>query len=372
MLLMIDKHFREAPFTWKQRVAFWAAFLYYMSSAALLFTGPFPTLTMMWFFPQQVYPRNYLVILPSIAATLFAFPMLTSGWRPTIYRVCVINSCCHLYAIWYAIRGRVADWVPTGASRGKDLVPVVVSRILRTWIVTEQTLLWSSLALRLHEFGWRPYWATLALSRVPAVHARAADDMHAGTPAGRLRGCGRHAGGGSMSTRRRRGAAHPAGTPAARPDDASQKERPDEASRKRRQVRPLRAVIAAAVVIVLAAIIVAVRRHNPRPLSPPRRRAPSRISPAPTWGCTRPTFLSYDGVTAFTTAPGSSPTWSCTTAGGLSHSASVSPRPRPARRGAARSDGAERLNLAAIAAGKYDGYLSQYAAAVRPITTRSS
>lgn len=164
MLLMIEKHFREAPFTWKQRAAFWAAFLYYMSSAALLFTAPFPTLTMMWFYPQQVYPRNYLVILPSIAATLFAFPMLTSGWRPTIYRVCIINSCCHLYAIWYAIRGRVADWVPTGASRGQDLVPTVVSRILCTWIVAEQALLWSALALRLHEFGWRPYWATLALS----------------------------------------------------------------------------------------------------------------------------------------------------------------------------------------------------------------
>ena len=143
MLLMIEKHFREAPFTWKQRAAFWAAFLYYMSSAALLFTAPFPTLTMMWFYPQQVYPRNYLVILPSIAATLFAFPMLTSGWRPTIYRVCIINSCCHLYAIWYAIRGRVADWVPTGASRGQDLVPTVVSRILCTWIVAEQALLWS-------------------------------------------------------------------------------------------------------------------------------------------------------------------------------------------------------------------------------------
>jgi cellulose synthase (UDP-forming) len=164
MLLMTDKYFREAPFTWKQRLAFWAAFLYYMSSAALLLTGPFPTLVMMWFFPRQVYPHNYLVILPSFAATLFAFPLLSSGWRPTIYRVCVINSCCHLYAIWYAVRGRVADWVPTGASRGKDRVPTVVSRILLTWIVAVQTLLWASLALRMHEFGWRPYWATFALA----------------------------------------------------------------------------------------------------------------------------------------------------------------------------------------------------------------
>ncbi|HYA49574.1 MAG TPA: cellulose synthase catalytic subunit [Streptosporangiaceae bacterium] len=164
MMLMVDKHFREARYSWQQRVAYWAAFLYYMSSAALLFTGPFPTLTMMWFFPRLVFPYNYLVILPSFAATLFAFPLLSRGWRPTIYRVCVINSCCHLYALWYSVRGRIAEWVPTGASRGQDPVPLAVGRILRTWIVTVQGLLWASLVLRIDEFGWRPYWATLVLT----------------------------------------------------------------------------------------------------------------------------------------------------------------------------------------------------------------
>ncbi len=163
MLLMVEKHFQEAPFTWQQRASFWAAFLYYMSSAALLLTGPFPTLVMLWFFPRGVYPHNYLVMLPALAATFFVFPMLTRGWRPTIYRVCLINSCCHLYAIWFALHGRVAEWVPTGASADKDLVPRMVSRIVRTWIVAEQTLLWLPLVLRMHEFGWRPYWATAAL-----------------------------------------------------------------------------------------------------------------------------------------------------------------------------------------------------------------
>ena len=65
LLLMVDKHFQEAPFSWKQRAAFWAAFLYYMSSAALLLTGPFPALTMVWFYPQRIYPHNYLPLLPA-------------------------------------------------------------------------------------------------------------------------------------------------------------------------------------------------------------------------------------------------------------------------------------------------------------------
>jgi cellulose synthase (UDP-forming) len=166
MMLMIDRYFVEAPFTWKQRAAFWAAFLYYMSSAALLLTGPFPTLTMIWFYPQRIYPHNYLPILPAMAATLFVFPLLSRGWRPTIYRVCVMNSCCHAYAVWHAVRDRAAEWVPTGASPDRGRVPVAVNRILCTWIVLVLVSLWSGIALRVHEFGWRPYWATEVLAGV--------------------------------------------------------------------------------------------------------------------------------------------------------------------------------------------------------------
>ena len=166
MLVMIERHFVESPFTWQQRAAFWAAFLYYMSSAALLITGPFPTLTMVLFFPQRIYPHNYLPILPALAATLFVFPMLSRGWRPTIYRLCVINSCCHVYAVWYAVRGRVAEWVPTGASLDSGQVPIKVNRILCTWILLVQVLLWGGLALRVHEYGWHPFWATELLAGV--------------------------------------------------------------------------------------------------------------------------------------------------------------------------------------------------------------
>jgi cellulose synthase (UDP-forming) len=166
MLLMIEENFRAAPFTPKQRAAFWAAFLYYMSSAALLVTGPFPILAMIWFFPNLVYPHNYWPIVPALAATLFVFPMLSRGWRPTIYRLCVINACCHLYAIWYAIKGRVADWIPTGASASGGPVPAAVNRILCTWIVVVEALFWSGLALRVHQAGWHRFWVTEMLGCV--------------------------------------------------------------------------------------------------------------------------------------------------------------------------------------------------------------
>jgi cellulose synthase (UDP-forming) len=164
MLLMLDEHFRDAPFTWQQRAAFWAAFLYYISSAALLITGPFPAITMLWFFPQRVFPHNYLLMVPALLATLFIFPLVTRGWRPTIYRVCLINSCCHVYAIWFAIKGKVAEWVPTGAAKKAGQVPTMVNRILVTWIIVVQGLIWSGLILRITEYGIDRFWATLALS----------------------------------------------------------------------------------------------------------------------------------------------------------------------------------------------------------------
>jgi hypothetical protein len=77
-----------------------------------------------------------------------------------------MNSCCHLYAVWCALRDRVADWVPTGASPERGAVPRTVNRVLCTWIVLVQLLLWSGLALRAHQFGWRPYWATGVLAAV--------------------------------------------------------------------------------------------------------------------------------------------------------------------------------------------------------------
>jgi cellulose synthase (UDP-forming) len=171
MLLMTERHFRDARFNWQQRTAFWAAFLYYMASAGLLVTGPFPTLTMLWFFPERVFPHNYLPMVPAVLATLLVFPMLARGWRPGIFRLCLINSACHTIAILDALRAKVQEWVPTGAARKaskerKKGAPERVSRLLRTWIVVVQVLLWGGLAKRFPEYGIGPLWTTALLGAV--------------------------------------------------------------------------------------------------------------------------------------------------------------------------------------------------------------
>lgn len=166
MLLMINDHFRKAPFSWQQRTSFWAAFLYYMSSALFLITMPLPTLIMIYFYPDAVYPHNYIPMIPAVLATFFVFPRLARGWSFTIYRQCMINSFCHILAITHALRGHVSAWVPSGAAKKKTGVPQTVKRIMVSWIILTQSLLWIGLSINVPEYGWYTYWPTILLGGV--------------------------------------------------------------------------------------------------------------------------------------------------------------------------------------------------------------
>jgi cellulose synthase (UDP-forming) len=167
MLLMMSRFFQDAPFDKRQRTSFWAAFLYYMASAAMPLISVLPTLIMVWFFADTIVPSNYLLMVPSIISTLFVFPLVARGWSPGIYRVSTVNSFCHLLAVTDALRNQVASWVPTGAAAApkKAGVPVRVAVIARTWFVLTQALLWVGIG-RLVVDGGNPWmiWPGIALA----------------------------------------------------------------------------------------------------------------------------------------------------------------------------------------------------------------
>ena len=168
MLLMVSQFFRNAPFSRRQRLCFWAAFLYYMSSAAMPIVSVLPTLTMVWLYPEQVHARNYLPMIPSILATLIVFPLIVRSWRPTIYRVCTINSFCHVLAVFDAVRNKVQAWVPTGAVTQAQPanVPRRVAVLLRLWIVAAQTLLWVGLVRDLRDYSILAMWPAILLGNL--------------------------------------------------------------------------------------------------------------------------------------------------------------------------------------------------------------
>ncbi len=169
MLLMMSAFFQDAPFDKRQRTSFWAAFLYYMASAAMPLIAVLPTLIMVWFFADTIVPSNYLLMVPSVISTLFVFPLVARGWDPAIYRVSTVNSFCHLLAVSDALRNQVASWVPTGAAAApkKVGVPQRVALVARVWLVVSQALLWAGL-VRLFLSGGNPWlvWPGIVLALV--------------------------------------------------------------------------------------------------------------------------------------------------------------------------------------------------------------
>jgi cellulose synthase (UDP-forming) len=154
MLLMISDFFKDAPFSFKQRICFWAAFLYYMASAVFSITSAIPTLVMLWFYPDEVHWANYLPLIPAFLSAFIVFPRLAKGWDVKIQRVTIVNTFCHILAVMDALRDKVQSWVPTGAAKSVKRsglsTPVKVSILLRTWIVAVQVLLWIGIARDVH------------------------------------------------------------------------------------------------------------------------------------------------------------------------------------------------------------------------------
>jgi cellulose synthase (UDP-forming) len=169
MLLMISTFFRAAPFSLRQRVCFWAAFLYYMSSAAVCLTSTLPTLIILWGFPKEIHPGSYLLMIPSVVSTVLVFPLLARGWRPSIYRVNTVNGFCHLLAVIDALRNKVQAWVPTGAATKSKSgsVPKRVASIARVWFVGTQLALWLGVAhaLAVGASAWL-LWPAIGLALV--------------------------------------------------------------------------------------------------------------------------------------------------------------------------------------------------------------
>jgi mannan endo-1,4-beta-mannosidase len=137
--------------------------------------------------------------------------------------------------------------------------------------------------------------------------------------------------------------------------------------RKPRRGRPLLAVIAAAVVIVLAAVAVTILRHKPAAQAVPPPPGTLPHTPETYLGVYAAKVpLSYTGVTQFTADTGVKPDVVMYYSGWYEQF-------RTAFATAAAAHGAvplvqmepRNVSLAAIAAGKYDAYLSQFAVRVK-------
>lgn len=130
MSLLRDKRFHDAPLTYRQRMCFFTGFGYYVSTAVGAFVLPLPTLIMLWGMPDRVKLSNFFWLLP----TLFMYPLIKrihqSGWSTATLRVYTISSFSHASAIMHTLRGRTAEWVPTGETRRTSMTSMTTMTML--------------------------------------------------------------------------------------------------------------------------------------------------------------------------------------------------------------------------------------------------
>lgn len=140
MSLLRDKKFHDSPLTYRQRMCFFTGFGYYISTAIGVFSLPLPTLVMLWLMPERVQLSNFFWMVPAFAMYPLIRMMHKSGWRAATLRVYTISSFSHAFAILHTMRGRTAEWVPTGETRRtsmtSNVTAVMIGWLALTNIVT--------------------------------------------------------------------------------------------------------------------------------------------------------------------------------------------------------------------------------------------
>jgi cellulose synthase (UDP-forming) len=160
--------FKNAHLNLSQKLVFWSGALYYAQSILVLITTVMPSIVMLWFFPFQVGPGNYIPIAPAMLG-MFALPVIVRGWRPSILRLTIVYSVGHLLAGIDSFREDFTKWkphsdkwIPTGGKSKSDDAKIA-GRIIRAWYVVSQSLIWIALLIDLPKYGWSAFWVAALL-----------------------------------------------------------------------------------------------------------------------------------------------------------------------------------------------------------------
>ena len=159
----VRRSFYECPMNPVQRLSFMSGILYYLQSILALVTGAAPSLVMIWFYPYQIGPGNYLPILPCMLG-LTAMPLMLRGWRPQMLRTALIYSTAHLLALIDTLTHRAVAWSATGAKSHRNRTPAVAGIVLRSWVVVTQGAAWTGLFRDIPVYGWTAYWPAVLLT----------------------------------------------------------------------------------------------------------------------------------------------------------------------------------------------------------------
>ena len=169
--LLADENFHgHNGFSLRQRLCYFAGFLYYITTGLSVWIAALPGPIMMICFPDYVRVSNYLPLIGVFFSQLVLLPLITAGRTDIrVMRVQMVYSFAHSQALFDSLRGRFMDWTPTGASSKTHSVSnKVIKRIVIT-ILRDYLLFAGGIgSLVIHE-GWRISLPALALFALMTV-----------------------------------------------------------------------------------------------------------------------------------------------------------------------------------------------------------
>jgi cellulose synthase/poly-beta-1,6-N-acetylglucosamine synthase-like glycosyltransferase len=165
MSLLFSRAFHKSPLTGMQRLCFWSGFLYYIDTAINVFVVSLPPILMAVLAPEAVSVNNYLFVFLALIVRLSIVPVITMGSESMtgLTRIQSTYSFAHALALFDAIRGRTDAWQATGVKGGTPTARRV-RRLVRTWCVLVQVLMWGTCLWRAPEYGWYNFLPMMAFA----------------------------------------------------------------------------------------------------------------------------------------------------------------------------------------------------------------
>ncbi len=147
------------PLNFRQRLAFWSGFMYYMSTALNVFFLHIPGMIMAVLFAADVRASNFIPFLAGAWVYLVLLPRVSkSRWRFEVMRVQMAYSFSHALAITHKLTGRTKGWVATGAVGKSSSLARTISTIGSLTIGITLAVSWGALAYDVSVYGWHQFW----------------------------------------------------------------------------------------------------------------------------------------------------------------------------------------------------------------------
>jgi cellulose synthase (UDP-forming) len=153
---------QRRPLTLRQRVCFWAGFMYYIATALNVFAIHIPGMVIAIAYPGEVRASHYVPFMAGVWVYFVLLPRVSKcHWRFEVLRVQMAYSFCHAVAIVHKLTGRTAGWVPTGAvGRGRGLA-YTISRIGFLTLAVNLAVSWCALVYDLAAYGLHQFWPAI-------------------------------------------------------------------------------------------------------------------------------------------------------------------------------------------------------------------